>query len=196
MQPNNEYIIFMQQTKDIFTRLRESEAIDMRDPEYLPAITHMDTVRKQCFRINQTEPDIQVIHSMIEDLFEGRFPQSACIIPPLQIDFACQMNIGEGVFINHSLTCMSAGGITIDEGVQIGPEVCLVTTNHNLEERMVIQCKPIHICRGAWIGARALILPGVTIGENAVVAGGAVVTKDVPADTAVGGNPAKVIKEF
>lgn len=104
----------MEQTKDIFTRLRESEAIDMRDPEYLPAIKHMDKVRKQCFHINQTEPDMQVIRPMMEDLFDGRFPQNACIIPPLQIDFACQINIGEGVFINHSLTCMSAGGITID----------------------------------------------------------------------------------
>ena len=91
---------------------------------------------------------------------------------------------------------MSAGGITIEDNVQIGPEVTMVTTNHDFNDRYTLICKGIHIKKNVWIGARAVILPGVTIGENAVIAGGAVVTKDVEPNTVVGGNPAKVIKRL
>ena len=78
--------------------------------------------------------------------------------------------------------------------VQIGPHVTIVTDNHDFENRYVLKCRPVHICKNAWIGASVTIMPGVTVGENAIVAGGAVVTKDVPANTIVGGNPAKVLK--
>ena len=88
------------------------------------------------------------------------------------------------------------GGITIEDDVLIGPKVNLITENHPVEpaNRKVLVVKPIVIKRNAWISAGATILPGVTVGENAVVAAGAVVTKDVPANTVVGGIPAKVIK--
>lgn len=91
---------------------------------------------------------------------------------------------------------MSAGGITIDDEAMIAANAQLISNNHDLENRWIITCKPVHICRHAWIGAGATILPGVTVGENAVVAACAVVTKDVPANTIVAGNPAKVIREI
>lgn len=71
-----------------------------------------------------------------------------------------------------------------------------ISNNHDLENRWVITCKPIHICRRAWIGAGVTILPGVTVGENAVVGAGSVVMRDVEPDTIVAGNPAKVIKHI
>jgi acetyltransferase-like isoleucine patch superfamily enzyme len=89
------------------------------------------------------------------------------------------------------------GGINIEDNVLIGPKVNLITENHPTDptQRKSLILQPIHIKNNAWIGAGATILPGVTIGENSIVAAGAVVNKDVPANTIVGGVPAKIIKE-
>ena len=181
---------------DIFEKLRSGADIDMATPEYAEAIQHMTECNNICFKINTSEPKPEVIRSLEEQLFEGRLDATSYLMPPLQIDFACQMNIGQHVFVNHSLTCMAAGGITIDDGVMIGPNVRIVTDNHDFTNRMVLRCKPVHICRNVWIGVGAIILPGVTIGENAVIAAGAVVTKDVAPNNIVGGNPAKFIKNL
>lgn len=89
---------------------------------------------------------------------------------------------------------MSLGRITIEDGVMLGPEVGLFTVNHDPAEIRILQTKEIRICRNAWIGARANIMPGVTIGEGAIVASGAVVTKDVEPFAVVAGMPAKFIK--
>ena len=104
------------------------------------------------------------------------------------------MTFGKNVFINHSFTAMSIGGIELGDNVQIGPHVTIVTDNHDLKNRYVLRCRGVRIGANAWIGAGATIMPGVTVGENAVIAGGAVVTKDVPANAIVGGNPARVIR--
>ena len=116
------------------------------------------------------------------------------ILPPFRIDRAKCMTVGENVFINHGLTCMSSGGVVIEDGVMIGPDAAILTANHDLKDIRILQFKTITIKKNAWIGARAIILPGVTIEEGAVVASGAVVTKDVAPKTVVGGNPAKLIK--
>jgi len=88
------------------------------------------------------------------------------------------------------------GGITLDDDVLIGPGASLISVNHQLEpaHRRELELQPIHISQNAWVGAKAIILPGITVGQNAVVAAGAVVTKDVPANTVVAGVPAKRIK--
>lgn len=91
---------------------------------------------------------------------------------------------------------MSRGGITIDDDVMVAANVQLISNNHDLYDHQILTCKPVHLKHNCWIGAGATILPGVTVGENAVVAAGAVVTKDVEANTVVGGNPAKLIKKI
>ena len=96
--------------------------------------------------------------------------------------------------INHGLTIMARGGIEIEDDVMIGPGASLLTANHDLYDHQVLLCGKVTIRKNAWIGAKAMILPGVTVGENAVVAGGSVITKDVEANTVVGGNPARVLK--
>lgn len=89
---------------------------------------------------------------------------------------------------------VAIGGIRIDDEVIIAPCVKILTANHDFMDRNTLHVKSVHIKRNAWIGAGATLCPGIIVGENSVVAAGAVVTKDVPDNVVVGGNPAKVIK--
>lgn len=160
------------------------------------AVAHkeMDRCRRQCFAINHTCPQRAQVWPLEQELFQSRLPDSAYFTPPFQVDYACQMNIGERVFANHDLTAMSAGGITLEDGVMLGPHVTLLTVNHDFDDLQIIICKPVVIKKGAWVGANTTILPGITIGEGAVVGSGSVVTHDVAPNTVFAGNPAKVIK--
>ncbi|BCN31054.1 sugar O-acetyltransferase [Anaeromicropila herbilytica] len=181
---------------DIFEQLKNGEPVEMMSESYLPAIEHMNRTRKLCFKINHTEPDSMELPQLFEQMFMEPLPENTYIVPPLEIDFGKQIKLGKQVFINHSFTCMSAGGITIEENTQIGPQATFVTTNHDFDARYTLKCKGIHIGKNVWIGARVTIMPGITVGDNAVIAGGAVVTKDVEPNTVVGGNPAKILKRL
>ena len=113
----------------------------------------------------------------------------------MYVNFGQFIQLGKNVFINHACSFLDMGGITIEDDVLIEPRVNFVTENHPLDpsNRRALITKPIVVKRKAWIGAGATILPGVTIGENAVIAAGAVVSKDVSTNTVVGGVPAKFI---
>lgn len=89
---------------------------------------------------------------------------------------------------------MSVGTIIIEDGVMLGPEVGLFTVNHEPKNIRIIMTKEIHIKRNAWIGARVNILPGVTIGENAIIGTGSIVTHDIPDNCVAVGNPARIVK--
>ncbi len=102
---------------DIFEQLRSGADVNMATPEYAEAIKHMTDCANICFKINTTAPQPEQIRPLEEELFGGDLDKTSYLMPPLQIDFARQMKIGKGVFVNHSLTCMAAGGITIDGGV-------------------------------------------------------------------------------
>lgn len=104
------------------------------------------------------------------------------------------VSIGRNVVVMPGCLMMSAGGITIDDGAMIAANVQLITNNHDLTDRQIITCRPIRIGKNAWIGAGASILPGVTVGDNAVVGAASVVTHDVAPGTVVAGNPARFIK--
>lgn len=120
------------------------------------------------------------------------------LFPPFYTDFGKNITIGDHVFINADCKFQDQGGITIDDGALIGHGVVLATLNHDMdpEKRQQLHPAPIHIGKRVWIGANATITAGVTIGDNSVVAAGAVVTKDVPANVVVGGVPARIIKQI
>ena len=119
------------------------------------------------------------------------------LFPPFYTDFGKNISIGKDVFINSGCHFQDQGGITIGDGSLIGHNVVLATINHSLlpSEKHKNYYAPITIGKNVWIGSNATILQGVTIGEWAVVAAGAVVTKDVPSYTIVVGIPAKIIKK-
>ena len=138
------------------------------------------------------------INALLCELTCSDVPKSVGLVPPFSTDFGANIQIGEGVYINAFVSMQDQGGIYIGDGALIGHHVVLATLNHamNEEHRHDLIAKPIHIGRNAWIGAHATILQGVTIGDNAVVAAGAVVSRDVPENTVVGGVPSKVIKKI
>ncbi|WP_338215503.1 DapH/DapD/GlmU-related protein [Lacticaseibacillus salsurivasis] len=123
-------------------------------------------------------------------------PASSVLNPPFQTDFGRHTTIGANVFINRDCFFVDLGGITLDDGVLLGPRVTLISVNHSEDptQRRDLVLKAVHIKTGAWLGANVTVLPGVTIGEHAIVGAGAVVTKDVPANTIVAGVPAQVIR--
>ena len=178
----------------IFERIRNGEAVDMHSPDYRPCVEELHRTYKALHRLNSAEPLSQEQKDALDDLFGGEAPAGLGLFTPVQIDFPKQMTFGGHVFINHSFTAMSIGGIDIGNNVQIGPHVTIVTDNHDLHDRYVLKCRKVVIEDNVWIGADVKIMPGVRVGKNAVLAGGAVVTKDVPANAVAGGNPAKVIK--
>jgi acetyltransferase-like isoleucine patch superfamily enzyme len=132
----------------------------------------------------------------LRDIIGTEIDKSTTVFIPFYTNFGKHIKLGKNVFINHACSFLDLGGITIEDDVLIGPRVNLTTENHPLDpsRRKHLDLKSILIKRNAWIGAGATILPGVTIGENSIVAAGAVVNKDVSDNTIVGGVPAKVIR--
>ena len=118
------------------------------------------------------------------------------LFPPFYTDFGKNIRFGKNVFVNSGCCFQDQGGITIGDGTLIGHQVVLATLNHALEPQQRATTLPgtIVIGKKVWIGAHATILQNVTIGDNAAIAAGAVVTRDVPANTVVAGVPAKVVK--
>jgi acetyltransferase-like isoleucine patch superfamily enzyme len=139
---------------------------------------------------------IDEMRERLSELIGSTIDKSSTVFVPFHTNFGKHIKIGKNVFINHACSFLDLGGILIEDNVLIGPRVNLVTENHPVDptKRNHLDLKSIVIKRNAWIGAGATILPGVTVGENSIVAAGAVVNKDVPANTIVGGVPAKVIR--
>ena len=118
------------------------------------------------------------------------------IFTPFHINYGKKTTFGRDCFVNFGCTFLALGGITIEDDVFIGPHCVLATEYHpeNPETRHSLLTKPIVVKRNAWLGANVTVLAGVTIGENAIVAAGSVVTKDVPDNMVVAGSPARIIR--
>lgn len=146
--------------------------------------------------LNTGAHDVDEIRQVVAQITDTVIDKSTEIRLPFYTDYGRNIHIGKHVFINSGVMLTDLGGIYLDDHVLIGPNVTLASVNHQLapSQRRHLTLAPIHICENAWLGANVTVTPGVTIGANAVVAAGAVVTKDVPANTIVGGVPAKVIR--
>lgn len=147
--------------------------------------------------INRAAYDPKNVLEKLEEVCEEKLPETLCILPPVTIDFGGNLHFGEDVFINAGVCLQDQGGIWIGDRAQIGHQVVFATLNHDErpDKRKTLHAAPIHIEADVWIGSHATILGGVTIGEGAIVAAGAVVSKDVAPYTIVGGVPAKYIRD-
>ena len=184
-------------TADIFERLRNGETISSNDPQaYKMREASFGTKQLLVQMNNASNPE--VIRDLLGQITHSAIDETTTIFTPFQINYGKHTKIGKNVFINFDCVFLDLGGITIEDNVLIAPKVSLLTEGHptSIEDRHSLIPKPIHIKKNAWIGAGAIILQGVTIGENAVVAAGSVVSKDVHDNTIVGGVPAKFIKNI
>ena len=180
---------------DIFDRLLAGETVPFDDPEYSKIHEAVNQTRKLLVALNNATTAEQ-IRELLSQITGSKIDESTTVFTPFLTNFGRHITLGKNVFINHACSFLDLGGITIDDGVLIAPRVNLISESHpvELEDRNKLTVGHIHIKQNAWIGAGATVLPGVTIGENSVVAAGAVVSKDVPDNSIVGGVPAKFIK--
>jgi len=184
-------------TENIFERLRNGETISPNDPEVYRMRKESFATKKLLVQMNST-PDPDEIRNYLSQITHTEIDESVVVFTPLHINYGKHTKIGKNVFINFDCVFLDLGGITIEDNVFIAPKVSLLSEAHptSPEDRHSLVPKAIHIKKNAWIGAGTIILPGVTIGENAVVAAGAVVSRDVAPNTIVGGVPAKFIKNI
>jgi acetyltransferase-like isoleucine patch superfamily enzyme len=137
--------------------------------------------------------------ALFEQILGRPLPARVTIYPPFYTDHGLRLDLAEGVFINQGCTFLDYAGIRLGERVMIGPKVTFITSGHPVdpaERRLYLTGAPIDVAENVWIGAGATILPGVSIGRDAVIAAGAIVADDVPAESLVAGTKATVRRRW
>ena len=149
-------------------------------------------------RLNSGYHTPEEVRALFGQIIGGAVGEDFGLFPPFYTDFGKHITLGKGVFLNSGCRFQDQGGITLGDGAYIGHNVVLATLNHDEDpdRRDTLHPAPIILGRNVWIGAQATVTPGVTIGDGAIVAAGAVVTRDVPPRAVVGGVPARVIKNL
>ena len=169
--------------------------IDMREfSKDTKAVEMMARDAQLCQKLNLALPYTEEYFSTMNELFYNQIGKNSVVNNQLTVVLPKNVTIGSGVTVMNGALMMAAGGITIEDKVMIAANVQLISNNHDPYVRDVITCRPILIKYGAWVGAGATILPGVTVGKYAIVGANSVVNKDIPDYAVAVGSPAKVIK--
>lgn len=176
----------------------------LRGAPYLANDGALLAERKRCRmiveRFNATSFGESAARRAILGELLGELGEGADVMAPFECDYGYQISVGARTFINYGVIVLDAATVTIGEDVQIGPRVQLVTALHPLESeprrRGVETAAPVRIGNGAWLAAGVIVLPGVSIGADAVVGAGSVVTNDLPAGHLCFGNPCRVVREI
>ncbi len=179
-------------------RMERQEYIEANSEMHL----HMHEMAQRALKITSQmnngykKPD--ELRELFAELIGQELDEGFSLFPPFNADYGRNIRVGKNVFINSGCCFQDQGGIEIGDNALIGQQVVIATLNHDLQpdKRGNMFPVPVKIGNNVWIGAKATILPGVTIGNGAVIAAGAVVTKDVPENTVVAGIPARIIKNI
>ncbi len=155
-----------------------------------------EEARRITCRLNSTYCTPDEVRALLSELFGRTVDSSLRVFPPFYTDFGKNIKIGKNVFINACCHFQDHGGVEIGDGCQIGHDVVFATLNHGFapEKRQFTYPAPIVLGKNVWVGAHATIVPGVTVGNHAIIGAGAVVTKDVPERAIVAGVPARLIR--
>lgn len=180
--------------QDVIDSFREGAEKRLEDEEFAKNL-FQDAIRIT-MELNNKYHTPEEIREIMAELTGKKIDDTFRMFPPFYTDFGKNITIGKNVFINSGCHFQDQGGIEIGDGCLIGHNVVLATINHDLypENNRINHYAPIKLGKSVWVGSNSTILPGVTVGDWAVVAAGAVVTRDVPPLTIVGGVPAKVIR--
>jgi acetyltransferase-like isoleucine patch superfamily enzyme len=177
-----------------------AKIIFRRTPDSAAMLANVKRAMAITAKLNRlTFNDADEIRALFSELPGRKVDESFLLIPPFYATGGDEIRVGRHVFVNQNCTFYDLGGLDIADDVMIGPNVSIITTGHPLEpsqRRAATIGKPIVVEKGVWIAAGAIIIGGVTIGQHSVVAAGSVVTKDVPANSLVGGNPARGIRSI
>lgn len=180
--------------------LRNERLLASGDDELRAAMVGVPRAFACCEALNRLPyADQDAIRAAFSALTGRPAPDGFRLVPPLHSDQGVNLRVGANVFVNHGCTLNDIGGIAIGDDTMIGPNVSLLSSGHPTavaERRAGITVAPIVLGRNVWIGAGATVLGGVTVGDGAVVAAAAVVTRDVPAGTLAAGNPARVVRRL
>lgn len=182
----------------IIERMRNGKRPSETDSDFPLLCKEIENTKRIVVELNTCYHTPDEVRALLEHIWGQPLDASVRLFPPFYTAFGKTTRVGKNVFINFGCTFLDQGGITIEDGVFIGPGAKILTEAHPEQPalRHTLLVRPVRICRNAWMGAGAIILPGVTIGENAIVAAGAVVTKDVPSNTIVAGVPAKILRNI
>ncbi|MBG9446135.1 MULTISPECIES: sugar O-acetyltransferase [Bacillaceae] len=185
--------------EDFIDFCRKGNPISGEDKELHGLLTQCSyEAQRITMELNNSYHSKEEIAEIFRELTGSKVDSSFMCFPPFYTDFGKNISIGKNVFLNTGCSFQDRGGIRIGDGTMIGMNVTIATLNHglSLETRNTTYPSPVIIGKNVWIGSNATLLPGVTIGENSVVAAGAVVTKDVPENTVAAGVPAKIVKRI
>lgn len=154
--------------------------------------------RKITFELNNAYHTPEEVRQILSRLFGRQVDETLRVFPPFYTDFGKNITIGKNVFINACCHFQDQGGITLGDGCLIGHNVVFATLNHGFApaDRASLYPAPIVLGKNVWIGSNSTLLQGIRIGDNAVIGAGSVVTKDVPANTIVGGVPARILRQI
>lgn len=180
-----------------FAEMHDGMLIDGGSPAHAVMHELAQHAIKTTMEINNKYHTPEEMTGLLSELTGREVDSSVVLFPPITSDCGKNIHFGKNVFINSGCRFQDQGGIYIDDGALIGHNVVMATVNHleDPQERASMVLASIKIGKNVWIGSNSTILSGVNIGDGAIVAAGAVVTMDVPADTVVGGVPAKVLRK-
>lgn len=183
---------------DIFAKDLSGAMVSPDESGYDELIADIFDTIKTATEMNTGYRTPEEVHEYMGRILGKELDASTTVLPPLYVDYGKPVTIGKDCFIQQCCTFFGRGGITIGDGVFIGPKVNLIIINHDPDpdNRSATYGRPIVIEDKVWIGINSTVLPGVRIGYGAIIGAGSVVTKDVPAMTIAAGNPARIIKKI
>lgn len=171
----------------------------LNTPEIYRLMDEMsDEARRVTCEINNSYHSQEELRAFMSRLTGKPVDETFKMFPPFYTDFGKNITIGRRVFINAGCHFQDHGGVTLGDGCLIGHNVVFATLDHGTapEDRGAMYPAPIRLGKNVWVGSNSTILRGVTVGDNAIIAAGSVVTKDVAANTVVGGVPARHIRDI